>query len=117
MSPLTFNEYQDQALTTDIFEHRSSSVADPSFMSKVLGLVGEAGEIAEKFKKILRDKDGILDEADKQEIIKELGDVLWYIGVLSKYMDVPLQDVADRNLDKVLSRKARGVQKGSGDNR
>lgn len=117
MSDTTFNEYQQQALTTDLFDHRSSSVADPSFMSKVLGLVGETGEIAEKFKKILRDKDGVLSEDDRQEIVKELGDVLWYIGVLSKYMDVSLQDVADKNLEKVMSRKARGVQKGSGDNR
>ncbi len=114
---MNFDEYQRQALTTDLFDSRNGQVSDPAFMAKVLGLVGESGEIAEKFKKILRDKNGELSSDDRAEIAKELGDVLWYIAVLADYMNVPLQEVADINLSKLRSRKARGMQHGSGDNR
>lgn len=114
---MNFNEYQKQALTTDIFARGTYQVSDPAFISKVLGLAGESGEVAEKFKKILRDKNGVLSEEDKAEIAKELGDVLWYVAVLAHYMSLSLQDVADVNIAKLKSRKDRGVQRGSGDNR
>jgi NTP pyrophosphatase (non-canonical NTP hydrolase) len=113
---MTFDEYQKASIVTDTFGG-NGQITDPAFITKILGLVGEAGEVAEKFKKILRDKDAKLSEADKAEIIKELGDVLWYISGITHYLDVPLQQVADVNLDKVLSRKNRGVTHGSGDNR
>lgn len=90
---------------------------DPAFVAKVLGLVGEAGEVAEKYKKLIRDKKGEISEEDRQEIVKELGDVLWYISAMADYMKVPLSEVAQKNLDKVFSRKSRGVSRGSGDNR
>ena len=78
-----------------------------------LGLAGEAGEIAEKVKKWLRgDK-----ELDKQELLKELGDPLWYIAALADDLGFTLQDVVDANIAKLESRKERGVVKGSGDNR
>jgi NTP pyrophosphatase (non-canonical NTP hydrolase) len=83
----------------------------------VFGLVGESGEVAEKFKKLIRDKSGQLSVEDKQEIIKELGDVLWYVNSLSTLLGSSLEEVAEKNLEKVLSRKARGTTKGSGDNR
>ncbi len=86
-------------------------------MYRTLGLVGEAGEVAEKIKKILRDKNGQMSAADKQEIVKELGDVLWYIQSLADVLEVPLSHVAEVNLTKIHSRKARGVTRGSGDNR
>ncbi len=114
---MNLNDYQKQAISTDAFEITYGEVFTMAFMAKLLGLVGEAGEVAEKFKKILRDKEGKLSEEDKQEIIKELGDVLWYVSALSHYLNVPLEDVASKNLDKVLGRKARGVTKGQGDNR
>lgn len=115
---MNFNDYQKQAITTDIMSSNGKLIAtDPAFMAKILGLVGEAGEIAEKYKKIIRDKDGAISEADVTEITKELGDVLWYISALGVYMNVPLEDIAQANLDKLSSRKARGTQKGSGDNR
>lgn len=114
---MTFDDYSNQVITTDLFASKHPEASHPAFMSKVLGLVGEAGEVAEKFKKILRDKEGKLNDQDKQEIAKELGDVLWYINAIAMYMDIPLQEVAATNLDKVLSRKARGVRQGSGDNR
>lgn len=80
-------------------------------------MTGEAGEVSEKVKKILRDKNGQATDADRLEIAKELGDVLWYINVLSVRLGFSLEEVAQMNLDKVLSRKARGVTHGSGDNR
>ena len=86
-------------------------------LEKVFGLVGEAGEVADKFKKILRDKGGIATDEEKKELAKELGDVLWYINSVGLYLGVPLEEIAQSNLDKVLSRKERGVIQGSGDNR
>lgn len=117
---MDLNEYQKQAISTDTFGAKSIETTDvftKAFMAKLLGLVGEAGEVAEKFKKILRDKDGVLSDQDKKEIVKELGDVLWYTSALSHYLGVSLEDVAEGNLNKVLGRKQRGVSHGSGDNR
>ena len=90
---------------------------DAILLAQVLGLVGESGEVAEKFKKLIRDKHGALSNEDKKEIIKELGDILWYINAVAHLLGSNLEEVAQGNLDKVLSRKARGVQGGSGDNR
>lgn len=114
---MKFDDYQTQAITTDLYDGTYNSIAHPSFMEKALGLVGESGEFADKLKKVLRDKDGVLDEADRLEILKELGDVLWYVSSLAHYLDIPLSKLAQNNLDKVLSRRARGVTMGSGDNR
>lgn len=78
-----------------------------------LGLAGEAGEIAEKVKKFLRgDK-----ELDKEGLLKELGDPLWYITSLADDLGYTLQDVVDANREKLSSRKDRGLLKGDGDNR
>ncbi|MCA9329400.1 nucleoside triphosphate pyrophosphohydrolase family protein [Candidatus Saccharibacteria bacterium] len=114
---MTLEEYQKQAISTDTFGGKSDEIFTKAFMSKLLGLVGESGELAEKFKKILRDKDGQMSKDDKVEIIKELGDVLWYVSALAHYLEVSLEDVASGNLAKVLSRKQRGATHGSGDNR
>jgi len=114
---MTFDEYQKKAITTDVFKGKATSAAHPAFMDKVLGLVGESGEVAEKFKKILRDKSGEVNDTDKQEIMKELGDVLWYINAVSCYMDISLEELAAYNLEKLQSRKTRGQLRGSGDNR
>ncbi len=115
---MQFSDYSQQALSTDLFDQtKPKDPGSHAFLSKILGLTGEAGEVAEKMKKILRDKDGIMSEQDKKELIKELGDVLWYINSTAVYLGYSLDDVAQANLDKVLSRKARGVSHGSGDNR
>lgn len=114
---MKFDDYQAQAITTDLFSGTTDVITDHGFLEKAFGLVGEAGEAAEKFKKLIRDHDGVLNEERKAEIIKEFGDVLWYISALSHYLGVPLSEVAQGNLDKVLSRKERGQTKGSGDNR
>jgi len=114
---MTFEEYQKLAISTDVFGGKPQPIDSHAFISKLLGLVGEAGETAEKFKKIFRDKEGKMTETDIKEITKELGDVLWYLSVLCTYLDVPLNEVAEGNLEKVLGRKARGVSHGGGDNR
>ena len=115
---MTFNEYQKQAMTTELMKRSDVlSAHDPAFVAKILGLVGEAGEVAEKFKKIVRDKNGVVSGEDKADIEKELGDVLWYISAVADYLGLTLEQVADKNLQKLFSRRDRGVQKGSGDNR
>lgn len=115
---MTFSEYQKQAITTELME-RSGTVSanDPAMVAKVLGLVGEAGEVAEKFKKIVRDKEGVISDEDRIEIRKELGDVLWYISAVADYIGLNLDEVAEKNLEKLFDRRARGTARGSGDNR
>ena len=81
------------------------------------GLVGEAGEVADKVKKILRDKKGVFDKDSKDAIKFELGDVLWYISQLSSELGYELEEVAHANLQKLNSRKVRGKIQGSGDDR
>lgn len=108
---MTFNEYQQAALKTADLTRRQE------LFHLLLGLVGETGEIAEKFKKLVRDKNGDESLIDREDIKKELGDVLWYVAVLSEYLGIKLEDVADNNVKKLASRQARGVLSGSGDNR
>ncbi len=113
---MKFDKYQLAVVKYDL-GGQTTELAAPSFMEKVLGLTGEAGEVADKFKKILRDKDGEMSEKDKEEIVKELGDVLWYIATIARYLEVPLEEVVQKNLEKAESRYVRGKLGGSGDNR
>lgn len=110
---MTFDEYQKQALTTVL----STGDEFKDLLHWVLGLNGEAGEVAEKLKKIIRDKQGVVTADDKVELAKELGDVLWYIAVFANDLGVSLDDIAAQNLTKLKSRKDRGVIGGNGDNR
>jgi len=114
---MTFNEYQKQALKTDIFYKQTNDINSQAFITKLLGLVGETGEVAEKFKKIYRDNDGRMSEDQLTNMKKELGDVLWYVSTLSAYLGFSLSEVADLNIDKLASRIERGLVGGSGDNR
>lgn len=110
---MTFDEYQKQALTTAIYH------PDP-LMDKtiwVMGVAGEAGEVLEKWKKIVAYKDGVITEEDKADLGKELGDVVWYIAVLSEQLGLSFDDLMQKNLDKLKSRKQRDAIKGAGDNR
>lgn len=107
---MNLNEYQQLALTT-------ASDRNNEIYHRVLGLVGEAGEIAEKFKKLIRDQNGDLSKLDKKDIAKELGDTLWYIATLADYLDLKLGDVAELNIQKLRDRQQRQVIGGSGDNR
>lgn len=109
---MTFEEYQKTSRTTAMYPDK-----DHNFIYPTLGLAGEAGEVAEKIKKILRDKGGALDEAAKTELAKELGDVLWYTANLATELGLTLEQIASGNIEKLASRKDRGVISGSGDNR
>ena len=99
--------YQTAAVTFAVYPK------DKAILYPTLGLVGEAGEVAEKVKKSIRDG----HELDRKEVAKELGDVLWYIAALARDLDLSLNEIADMNIRKLLDRKARGVVSGSGDNR
>lgn len=117
---MRLNDYQKQATTTDTFGDQKVEdllASDPAYTAKILGLVGEAGEVAEKYKKIIRDKKGKISSADRNELVEELGDVLWYIALLAKYLGAPLEEVASQNLDKLSNRKSRKAIHGRGDNR
>ena len=110
------NEYQTQAAVFDLFK-ATGNYNTVAFVEKVLGLVGEAGETADKIKKILRDKDGVISGTDRAEIAKELGDVLWYVASIARYLGVSLEEVAKMNLEKLESRRNRNLLHGEGDNR
>lgn len=109
---MNFNEYQKQSQKTAQYPNKGNNYIYP-----VLGLAGESGEVAEKFKKIIRDSDGRIDEEKKVEIRKELGDVLWYISQIATELKINLEDVAQKNIEKLQSRLERGCIKGNGDNR
>lgn len=106
------DDYQRAALRTA----RSKDAPD-EFMHLVLGLVGEAGEIAEKVKKLVRDENSDLARLDREDMAAEIGDVLWYAAVLASYLDLSLNDVVQRNVDKLADRQRRAVLGGSGDQR
>lgn len=109
---MELDEYQRGALRTAAPRDKPNEL-----LHLVLGLVGESGEIAEKFKKWVRDLDSDEDRIDRADIAKELGDVLWYLAVLADYLDLSLEDIATANLAKLASRQRRGVLGGSGDYR
>ena len=83
----------------------------------ILGIVGEAGELANKLKKVARDDQGQMDLHAVEDTEKELGDVQWYVAAIATELRTRLSSVANNNLNKLFSRKARGVLGGSGDNR
>lgn len=108
--PLTFNTYQEDAAEYD----RSQGLGP---MYYALKLNGEAGEVAEKVGKLFRDRGGVLSDAYRLDIAKELGDVLWYTARLAAWVGYSLLQVAALNLMKLADRAARNVLHGSGDNR
>ena len=110
------NEYHDRIKKYDLF-NATGNYNTVAFVEKVLGLAGEAGETADKIKKVLRDKDGMINEHDKLEIVKELGDVLWYVASIARYLNVSLEEVAQLNLEKLEGRRQRNLLRGEGDNR
>lgn len=103
---MNLNDYQKMAARTAIYK------STHSIMYPALGLAAEAGEVANKVKKILRD-----DTFDRQAIADEIGDVLWYIAALSRDLNIDLHDIAIQNLEKLYGRKSRGTLTGSGDKR
>lgn len=147
MNNETFSEYQNVAMSTAVYNglylnfcekylsHLNNLIKENQLPKEIindietifklldlayvsLGLTGEAGEVAGKVKKLIRGDTGFeINENSKIEIGKEVGDVLWYVANTAKELEIPMSKIADDNLKKLLSRKERGVLKGSGDNR
>jgi len=110
---MDFDEYQLQAQES-VIRHKDPLI-DKTIWA--MGIAGEAGEIIEKWKKLVAYKDAKITDEVREDMSKEIGDVLWYLAAFSQSLDLSLQAVAEANLEKVLSRKKRGVIKGKGDNR
>ena len=108
---MTFEEYQEAARSTAIYPAKYARIYP------TLGLAGEAGEVAEKVKKIIRDKGGIYTDDDQLAITKELGDVLWYVSQVASDFGIVLEDVASTNVAKLADRALRNALQGSGDER
>ena len=106
---MNFNDYQTAAKSTAVYKQ--------PIIYPTLGLTGEAGEVAEKVKKMIRDDDGILTPERKELLIKELGDVLWYLAMVSHDIGVDLNTIAITNINKLSKRKEKGMLKGDGDTR
>lgn len=109
---MNFEEYQKKSRKTAIYPN-----AGKNFYYPTLGLSGEAGEIANKIKKVMRDKNNELDDETKQAMKGELGDVLWYVSQLATELGLSLDEIAQKNIDKLYSRMDRGKLGGDGDNR
>lgn len=108
---MTLNEYQKKALETAIYP-KEQKIIYPT-----LGLTGEAGEVSDKVKKVLRDNNGVFSDDRRLEIAKELGDVAWYLAVCSNDIGYTLEEICEMNYQKLKSRKERGKINGNGDNR
>lgn len=109
---MTLNEYQEHALETAVYPEKYKVVYP------ALGLAGEAGETADKIKKVLRGDDGgVLTDEKRQAVAMEIGDVLWYCATLANDLGYDLDTIAQMNYAKLKSRQERGKLSGSGDNR
>ena len=109
---MDFKTYQEQSRKTATY-----AKIGYNFIYPTLGLAGESGEVVEKIKKVIRDNNGVIDEEKRLEIMKELGDVLWYLSQLATELNLSLDDIASKNLQKLNSRKERNKLHGDGDNR
>lgn len=107
-----FDEYQKQCKKTAVYPKIGKS-----FIYPTLGLVNEAGEFAGKVKKIFRDDYGEITKEKRNDLIHELGDIMWYIAQITTEFGLNMSDIAEENIKKLSSRKSRGTLHGSGDNR
>lgn len=122
---MKINEYQEKAhefsfYSVPSFVKQHGSIVHErkcSFVYPVMGLAEEAGEVSGKFAKIIRDKEGVISDEDRDAISKELGDVCWMIAEICTVLDLNLEDVMQQNIDKLTDRRNRKVLSGSGDNR
>lgn len=110
---MTLDEFQDGAFSTAVYPN---PLTVSGLVYTALGL-GEVGEFQNQVKKVLRDDDGILTYDRRLQLIKELGDILWYVAVAAVELDIHLSDVGQMTLAKLQSRKERGTLHGSGEDR
>jgi NTP pyrophosphatase (non-canonical NTP hydrolase) len=108
-------------MSFDIYQEKTGETAmyppDKALEYLTLGLCSEAGEVAGKLKKVIRDFDGVIDEDLAHKLSLEIGDVLWYVAQLATTLGLQLSEIAEDNLNKLAARKMQGTIKGSGDNR
>jgi NTP pyrophosphatase (non-canonical NTP hydrolase) len=109
---MNFVDYQRKARQTARYPVIGHAVIYPT-----LGLTNEAGEVAGKIKKIFRDKDGVITNVERDALTAELGDVLWYLAQVATELELSLDEIAEKNIAKLLDRQARGKIQGDGDNR
>lgn len=109
---MNFGEYQVAAGRTALYPKGEHGWVYPA-----LGLANEAGEVAGKLKKVLRDNNGVVDAERKETIAAELGDVLWYVAQVATELDLEMDAIAAANIAKLASRAERGALKGDGDKR
>lgn len=109
---MTLNDYQKEALTAAVYPE------DKRIIYPALGMNGEAGEVADKVKKVIRDGHGYFQDDDvRAAIALEVGDVLWYCATMARDLGYSLEAIAEMNIAKLRSRAQRGKLGGSGDNR
>lgn len=111
---MDFDEYQKLATRTALFDNDDKTF---QLMYLCLGLAGESGETIEKVKKVIRNHKGAISDETRDDLKKEMGDVLWYLSQISRILDVPFSQVADANIKKLADRMERGVIKSEGDTR
>ncbi len=109
---MNLSDYQIFAKTTALYPNAGQNLYYPA-----LGLGGETGEVLNKVKKVMRDHGGTVTDEYRAILRSELGDVLWYVAALARELNLDLDDIAQANLDKLLSRKERGTLGGDGDTR
>lgn len=109
---MKLKEYEEAAARTAIYPDRGNNITYPT-----LGLAGETGEVCEKIKKLIRDNNGEITDSFRENLRKELGDILWYIAAVAYEANISMDSIAKANIDKLASRKKRDKLKGSGDDR
>ena len=114
---ITYEEYQRESAETAIYPGAGDQSSITGLVYTALGLAGEAGELANKIKKILRDCDGEITMSHRLQLQDEMGDVEWYMAAMARQLGVNRADVALKNLRKLQGRMARGTIGGSGDYR
>ncbi len=124
---VSIEEYEDMVIEAAIYKEAVDDFVDLAKLDDVAkmlsvfyattGLAGEAGEVANKVKKILRDNRGVIDDEIRQKVLGELGGVAWYLTAVSAEFDLSLTDVLEYNFNQIKDRQERDVLHGDGDNR